>query len=1290
MKRPISPEPRKGKGGERAAAYFTTVIGGYTSESSQNESELQAGTDFSSSAWQSSSKIYSSSTEDNAELFQNLIGTNRKGERNWNEEFQNLIGTSFTDHERELQRTKQLRTLCEEFAMSAVTTAKIIISELFLDAEDKTIPPITSVVGGVAGGRKYFHEGIFFKIPLDDLDIYGGDEGIIKSAGHELRGLMSLYDCRIKGLHFPLMVLIDYRGWRVLASSLLPLGKNTLVYGSSDGAASIHASSDEMNAKIALVAKKLNLQSEYIWNNSHSQRVQLHTSCDIEGHIGRDNRFYLVDTARLQPPASPQLGVKAAFLTQQLRPEFVKSYRIPLCPDSFSGFALENKPKHNGEIREATDLLEHEVVANVGSKLEADFHAGVLDKEAMLEQLIVEMHRHGMNIRQLGLLRSKIASEELRSYVLTEIIARVVKNELRNQMRNLRSTKETKYLQIFASYLNALYGSSEQSFKFWRDELLPAIQSRYLSSLTEEEQQTDEASVRKLRSSVQFLALFSRLQTLLGFKMRLEDFAQDPKDFFPQFRPLTTKDIELYPILKHIHRIFFEEGTALARMAVAKSSDELFELAGERYKESLLRQPNDYRSLTNWGLTLFMQALAKTKERKILALSQGEAERLFKLAEEKFQSAHEIEPSDYKTLNKWGNCLSHQAQINTDNKNLCLELSEKACDKFAKANALHPKDHETLYNWANSLLLRARLSPSPTELLKSAAEKLRNAHSLQPSSFLILHNWAITLSKLARMNEGQEAEALFQEAFDKYQKAIQLKGTDHEIYFNLANSMYRQACFIRTNLETTLEQWKNLMYAAADNYFKSLKLQCTSFTALNNWTRVLINLAAVEFSNQSTCEPFVDVAQKYLTVLNMLAGSPNVPATFKPLVDFASRTGETNAFAEQLVHILKEFAYSDRQDPSSTPLLKSSSAIPLMKSGNTISRSSSTIGSDDSNDSSSQNHESYPYLAGFADQLKNWMNEKSALQRQELREDDFEILHIIGGGRGSYSRVYKAKKRDTNEIFALKVFRKDLVEDGVQISHPFITQLQNSFFDDKRAYYVYDYVSGGDFAQYLTQEKTLSEERTSFYVAEIVLALEYLHSKGFIYRQLRPQKVLFDEEGHVRLIKKVDLKPVDESQHFTPVYEYMAPETLEGRDDGAAVDWWSLGVFTYHVLTGKPPFSASNMNQIIENILSANYHLPSTLSANAKSLISTLLNNDDVLRLEAAGKIKAHPFFAGVNWEKLLQKQVAPPYKPLSERFRGMGSEADIADTIAMPNFKDNFVGFTYVSPSLEHLMKSK
>ncbi len=119
----------------------------------------------------------------------------------------------------------------------------------------------------------------------------------------------------------------------------------------------MHADDPSMNDKLALLGKMLNLQPEFITNATKTQRVLLHLSSDIEGHIGKDGRSYLVDFARLSPPTTPRSGVKGDFLVNQFRPEFIKTFPVALCPDSFSGFGLENKQKHNEEVRQATIRL---------------------------------------------------------------------------------------------------------------------------------------------------------------------------------------------------------------------------------------------------------------------------------------------------------------------------------------------------------------------------------------------------------------------------------------------------------------------------------------------------------------------------------------------------------------------------------------------------------------------------------------------------------------------------------------------------------------------------------------------------------------------------------------------------------------------------------------------------------------------------------------------------------------------------------------------------------------------
>jgi len=207
----------------------------------------------------SSALVYNSTNYSDADM---------KGRRDWNEEFQKLIEKKFSDPENELLRTRELRKLCEEFSALAKRIGTIILSELFLPNHMKTIPPVTNTIPGVAGGEKYVYlpESIFFKISLDTNNLYGGDEYIMKAAGHELKAIMECMDCRVSGLHFPLIVLVDYRGYRITAEPLLPINKNvsTIVSGSADGGHTIHNSSSAFRDRIKLVAKILNLKAHYV------------------------------------------------------------------------------------------------------------------------------------------------------------------------------------------------------------------------------------------------------------------------------------------------------------------------------------------------------------------------------------------------------------------------------------------------------------------------------------------------------------------------------------------------------------------------------------------------------------------------------------------------------------------------------------------------------------------------------------------------------------------------------------------------------------------------------------------------------------------------------------------------------------------------------------------------------------------------------------------------------------------------------------------------------------------
>eukprot|EP01119_Soliformovum_irregulare_P004567 TRINITY_DN1561_c1_g1_i3.p1 TRINITY_DN1561_c1_g1~~TRINITY_DN1561_c1_g1_i3.p1 ORF type:complete len:907 (+),score=307.61 TRINITY_DN1561_c1_g1_i3:36-2756(+) len=792
-------------------------------------------------------------------LKQPIISTTR----NWNEEFQSLMERSYLDSEKDFQRTVRLRELCEEFTKLASRIGKLILSELYLDASQKSIPPITSSVGGVAGGDKYFFEGIFFKIPVDVFGIYSSEEGIMKSAGHELQGVMSILDCRIKGLHLPLMVLCDYRGHRILAASVLPLGKDTLCYGSSDGGRTIRASNEEMNAKTRILGKMLNLKEEVVSNTAKDSQTLLHISCDIEGHKGKDGRFYLVDTARVFPPLTPNPKEKGSFLVNLMRPEFLKNNPIPLCSDSFSGFGLANKHQHNQEIRQATHVLETVTIPNYARKLEenyAKFQEGWTCLE-WIEFILADVHRSGINFRFLGLLRSHVTCQELRQFLLLEVLARVIKRDIRKEMRNLKTAEEEAYIKTITDFFNLFLGNPE----FWRENLIPSIQSKYKSCLSEEEVSLDHGFILK---SLDLYTLFLRIQTVLGIDFQVEIKLKFSENNFSPFSP---SDIDqLRPVVKYIHRIFFEEGTALSKLAASKNSDVLFDQAVQKYKESIFHKPTDYRSFSNWGLTLFNLGMVKKSKGDVMA-----ALTFLTDADQKFQSAIDIEPNDYKTLNKWANCLLEESSLfNLKDPEKSRNLLENACEKYRMASQHCGKDSEIFFNWGNALLKLSQnemlTKEDEEKYLVSSCMQYQKAASLQNLN-QIYRNWGVALGRRARKKAGKEAHQLFQEAYLKYQEAFKLDPNDHENHFNWANALYREAMLGR------VENWAE----ASQHYSSSLKLKPNFYAAFNNWTKVLFKMVILKIPG------IQQHLQEYVSLVESMSSIEH-PIEFSPLADLLS------------------------------------------------------------------------------------------------------------------------------------------------------------------------------------------------------------------------------------------------------------------------------------------------------------------------------------------------------------------------------------------------------------------
>jgi len=282
-----------------------------------------------------------------------------------------------------------------------------------------------------------------------------------------------------------------------------------------------------------------------------------------------------------------------------------------------------------------------------------------------------------------------------------------------------------------------------------------------------------------------------------------------------------------------------------------------------------------------------------------------------------------------------------------------------------------------------------------------------------------------------------------------------------------------------------------------------------------------------------------------------------------------------------------------------------------------------------------------------------------------LKIEDFDLLKVVG--KGSFGKVMQVKKKDTQRIYALKTIRKahiisrsevahTLAERSVlaQINNPFIVPLKFTFQSPEKLYFVLAFVNGGELFHHLQKEQRFDINRSRFYTAELLCALECLHGFNVIYRDLKPENILLDYSGHIALcdfgLCKLDMKDEDRTNTFCGTPEYLAPELLLGQGYTKTVDWWTLGVLLYEMLTGLPPFYDENTNEMYRKILSEPLHFPGPeiVPPAAKDILTKLLNRKPEQRLGANGasEIKAHPFFHSIDWRKLLQRKYEPTFKP--------------------------------------------
>jgi len=289
----------------------------------------------------------------------------------------------------------------------------------------------------------------------------------------------------------------------------------------------------------------------------------------------------------------------------------------------------------------------------------------------------------------------------------------------------------------------------------------------------------------------------------------------------------------------------------------------------------------------------------------------------------------------------------------------------------------------------------------------------------------------------------------------------------------------------------------------------------------------------------------------------------------------------------------------------------------------------------------------------------------SSSHGRKITINDFEYLKVLG--KGTYGKVILCREKATNSLYAIKVLKKEKIIEKDEVTHtlteknvlrttkhPFLISLKYSFQTADRLCFVMEYVNGGELFFHLTRDRIFSEDRTRFYGAEILLALEYLHQNGIIYRDLKLENLLLDAEGHIKMadfgLCKEGIGHGDRTDTFCGTPEYLACEMLTDDSYGRQVDWWGLGVVMYEMMVGRLPFYSADHDELFECILQNPVRFPSKLSMEAKSLLSGLLIKQPLKRLgggpEDAAEIKSHQFFVNVNWSDLLEKKIEPPFKP--------------------------------------------
>ncbi|XP_068763342.1 protein kinase C delta type isoform X2 [Struthio camelus] len=334
--------------------------------------------------------------------------------------------------------------------------------------------------------------------------------------------------------------------------------------------------------------------------------------------------------------------------------------------------------------------------------------------------------------------------------------------------------------------------------------------------------------------------------------------------------------------------------------------------------------------------------------------------------------------------------------------------------------------------------------------------------------------------------------------------------------------------------------------------------------------------------------------------------------------------------------------------------------------------------------------------------------------RRKFNIDSFVFHKVLG--KGSFGKVLLAELKGKNEFFAIKALKKDvvLIDDDVECTmvekrvlalaweNPFLTHLYCTFQTKDHLFFVMEFLNGGDLMFHIQDKGRFDLYRATFYGAEILCGLQFLHSKGIIYRDLKLDNVMLDKEGHIKIADfgmcKENVVGESKASTFCGTPDYIAPEILQGLRYTFSVDWWSFGVLLYEMLIGQSPFHGDDEDELFESIRVDTPHYPRWITKESKDILEKLFERDPTRRLGVTGNIRDHSFFKTVNWAALEKREVDPPFRPkvksasdynnfdrefLNEKPRLSYSDKNLIESMD----QSAFAGFSFINPKFEQIL---